>query len=171
MVIVHSETVKSDFEGTIINIETIGDFSNYPDSRKYQNITPVILGYIDKNGWKIHCAENNNSIKEIKYIITELVSSLERPFYAFNCDFEKGVFFQSCKLQIDFRELQERKFESKKAAVSSLKLENYNDPFNDNGKKCKISWENGNTEDAIKHNRSCLLKERDILLKRGYHKT
>ncbi len=45
----HSENVGSNFDGTIIDIETIGSFErNYNDSRYYQNIIPVIFGFIDK---------------------------------------------------------------------------------------------------------------------------
>lgn len=30
------------------------------------------------------------------------------------------------------------------------------------------AWDNGGYNEVIAHNRACLLKERDILLKRGY---
>ena len=40
----------------------------------------------------------------------------------------------------------------------------------DNGKLCMEAWQKGQLEKAIAHNRSCLLKERDILLRRGFRK-
>lgn len=170
MVIIHSEEVKSDFEGTIIDIETIGEFSNLNDSRRYQNIIPVIFGYIDKNGLKIYCARRIESIEKLKnIIIAEILPQLKKPLYAFNCDFEKGALFHNCGITVDFDgELNAEKYEKKKKVVSLLGIENYGDPFHDDGIKCKQAWEKGNTKLCIRHNRSCLLKERDILLKRGY---
>jgi hypothetical protein len=32
------------------------------------------------------------------------------------------------------------------------------------------AWQNGEFDKAIAHNRACLMKERDILLRRGYRK-
>ena len=68
------------------------------------------------------------------------------------------------------KELNQEKYESKSRAVSFLGIPQYNDPFNDNGLLCMNAWLKGQTEKAIAHNRSCLLKERDILLKRGTRK-
>lgn len=170
MVIIHSEEVKSNFEGTIIDIETIGEFCNYRDSRHYQNIIPVIFGYIDKNGLKIHCTRRTESIEKLKnMIVTRILPQLRKPLYAFNCDFEKGALFHNCGSTIVFDgELNAKKYEKKKDVVASLGIENYDDPFYDDGKKCKQAWEEGDTKLSIRHNRSCLLKERDILLKRGH---
>ncbi len=170
MVIVHSEETESDFEGTVIDIETIGEFCwDYQDSRQYQNIIPVIFGYIDKNGLETHCARRIESIEKLKNTVAQISPQLRKPLYAFNCCFEKGVLFHSCGIVIDFDgELNKEKYESKRDAITSLGIENYDDPFNDVGFKCKLAWEKGNTKLSIRHNRSCLLKERDILLRRGY---
>jgi len=170
MVIVHTENIKSDFEGTIIDIESIGDFCwGYQDSREYQNIIPVIFGYIDKNGLKIHCAKGIESIEKIKNIVANTAPNLTKPLYAFNCNFERGSFHHNCGIAIDFDgELNREKYESKRNAIIILGIDNYDDPFNDVGYKCKLAWEEGNYNLSIKHNRSCLLKERDILLRRGF---
>ncbi len=46
----HKENINSDFEGTIIDMETIGEFDNrYNDSRRYKNIETVIFGFINKH--------------------------------------------------------------------------------------------------------------------------
>ena len=58
----------------------------------------------------------------------------------------------------------------KAVARSYLGISNYDDPFYDNGYLCKIAWENGEFDRAMAHNRACLLKERDILIKRGFRK-
>jgi hypothetical protein len=57
--------------------------------------------------------------------------------------------------------------EKKKYAVQNMGIDNYDDPFNDEGRLCISSWQNGEYDKCIKHNRSCLLKERDILIQRG----
>ena len=61
------------------------------------------------------------------------------------------------------------KYEPKRNAVRRLGIGNYGDPFDGDGKKCKEAWLRGDAIDkCIEHNRACLLKERDILLKRGF---
>lgn len=169
MVHLHKEKVKSQIEGTIIDIETIGSFTNYNDSRRYMNITPVIFGYIDSESLEIHCAKKIDSLVKLKKAIVDELDSLNKPFYAFNSDFERGAFFHSLNQEVIFeRELTKEKFEPKWKAVIDLKIPQYDDPFKDDGKLCQEAWENGHITEAIAHNRSCLLKERDILLKRGF---
>ncbi len=36
------------------------------------------------------------------------------------------------------------------------------------GLQCSEAWKRGDVDKAVAHNRSCLLKERDILLERGH---
>jgi len=167
--LIHEEKIDSNFKGTIIDIETIGKFRReHKDSRQYQEIIPVIFGFINKDGLKIYCAKTNKSISKLKEQIKNILPTLEKPFYAFNSDFEKGALFHHLGEPIFFEEeLNQRKFESKKSAVALLDIPQYDDPFNDNGLLCMEAWINGNIKDAVSHNRSCLLKERDILLKRG----
>jgi hypothetical protein len=165
----HQEELISDFKGTIIDIETIGEFDNrFADSRRYKNITPVIFGYINREGLKILCAENEISIKLEKQEVTGLLSGLEMPLYAFNSIFEKGVLFNFLGIPIDFRELNKERYENKERAVRLFGISQYDDPFNGNGKLCMQAGLKGNLEGAIAHNRACLLKERGILLKRGF---
>jgi hypothetical protein len=169
MVIAHSEIVKSRFKGTIIDIETIGNFcEEYNDSRYYQNHIPFIFGHIDKDGLKVHCVRKNEPLKKLKPIITRILPDLERPLYAFNCSFEKGVLYHSWGIVINFEgELNKEKYEGKWQVVQSLGISNYGDPFYDVGKKCCDAWLRGDIRHSMRHNRSCLLKERDILLMRG----
>ena len=167
----YKEDVKSDFEGTIIDIETIGEFDdNYEDSRRYKKLETVIFGYIDRYTLEIFCAVGQASISELREKIAKIIDQLKRPFYAFNSNFEKGVLFYNLHNKVDFdRELQSGR-ESKRVAVRNLGISNYDDPFYDIGYYCMIAWRNGKFDDAIAHNRACLLKERDILLKRGFRK-
>jgi hypothetical protein len=174
MILMHREKTTSSFKGTVIDIETIGDFlsefDSY-DSRRYRNLTPTILGYITKDELNVLCAEGTNALNELKEQIMEIVPSLKKPLFGFQCVFERGVFHHSCGIKIDFDgELNNEIREWKGYACSELDIPNYDDPFNNVGRDCNIAWTRGNYASAIKHNRSCLLKERDILLKRGYRK-
>lgn len=172
MVKIYTETIASDFEGTIIDLETIGNFDDrYDDSRRYRDIIPVIFGYMNREGIRILCAEDQSSISELGLEIIKVLDSLGRPFYAFNADFERGVLFKRLRKEITIDgELNQEKFESKKKVVRFFTIPNYGDPCNDNGLLCSQNWLKGKIEPAILHNRSCLLKERDILLKRGSRK-
>ncbi|MFH1425101.1 MAG: hypothetical protein ABIG20_05560 [archaeon] len=172
MVKIHQEAAPSEFEGTIIDIETIGEFSraySNSDSRQYKEMTPVIFGFINSDGLTILCAKNKESIGLLKDKINEQLEALERPFHAYNCSFERGVLYHSLNKEIIFeRELQEIPYEKKKTAVARMGIQQYDDPFNDEGKLCPGAWLEGRIETAMAHNRSCLLKERDILLKKGF---
>lgn len=170
MVIFYSEDVKSTFNGTIIDIETIGDFCRgYGDSREYKDLVPIIFGYLNKDGLNIYCAKGLNSLEKLQESVLETLPELERPFYAFNSVFEIGVLYHAWGMELFFEhELNEERWESKRKAVLKLNISNYDDPFFDVGKKCKEAWERGDIEKSIAHNRSCLLKERDIMLKRGH---
>jgi len=172
MVKIYSEQIRSDLEGTIIDLETIGYFDDrYNDSRRYRDMIPVIFGCMNRDGLRILCAEDQESISELGTEIVKVLDSVERPFYAFNADFERGVLFNHLRKKVTFDgELNQEKFESKKKVVRFLRIPNYGDPCNDNGLLCSQYWLKGKIEPAILHNRSCLLKERDILLKRGFRK-
>lgn len=172
MVKVYEEVKKSDFKGTIIDIETIGDFDrSYFDSRHYANLLPVIFGYATNNVLRICYVEKRKEIEDLEQKIIEVLPRLKKPFYAFNCEFEVGVLFHSCGQNVRFDyELNQEKFESKRGVVRLLGINSYDDPFNDDGRLCKEAWLRGEIEDCIHHNRSCLLKERDILSKRGSRK-
>ncbi len=172
---IYSEENPLPFDGTVIDVETIGNFCNYYNSRRYQELELVILGYINHDEWKILCAEGKEAISELRDQGPRIINNLEKPFFAYNCCFEMGVFYHSCGLKIDFEgDLMEKvpgvKWENKREACAKLGISNHGDPFNGYGNACSSAWLNGNYEDAIRHNRSCLLSERDILLKRGYRK-
>ena len=169
MIIEHKEDISSNFEGTIIDIETIGEFLNqYPDSRRYKNIQLVIFGFINRRGLHIFCAKGMEAISELKETTKDIIGSLQRPFYAFNSEFERSVLFYELGREIGFDgELQEDR-ESKANVRSYLGIPNYDDPFYDSGYLCMKAWENGEFDKAMAHNRACLLKERDILIKEGF---
>lgn len=168
----YEEKVASDIQGTIIDIETVGDFRNmYKDSRRYENIITVIFGYIDCDQLHIYCETGENEIPELKVLIRQQMKELKNPFHAFNVEFETCVFYHHIGIEELFEgELNLEKYEKKSSAIRLLQIPNYSDPFFDNGLLCKRAWENNEFNKAIAHNRACLLKERDILLKRGYRK-
>ncbi len=167
MIIEHEEKVESDFEGTIFDIETVGSFGRSPDSRRYKEVRQVILGYIDRAGLRIYCARDHEGVEELKKKTPEIIKALSRPFYAFNCEFESGVWFHHAGVEVVFDgELQSQRFEKKLDVVRMLRIPNYDDPFFDDGFKCLEAWNRNDFDKAVAHNRACLLKERDILLKR-----
>ncbi len=170
VIIEHKEDINSDFKGTIIDIETIGDFLNqYRDSRRYKDIQLVIFGFISRRALHIFCAEGIEAINELREGIKRIIDSLERPLYAFNSEFERSVLFYELGKEVDFDgELQKEKFESKVDAVRDLDISNYDDPFYSRGFPCIKAWKDGEFDRVIAHNRACLLKERDILIKRGF---
>ncbi len=175
MIIEHKEDISSDFEGTIIDIETIGEFNGHyrgtHDSREYQYIQQAIFGFINQQGLHILCAKGMEAISELNKKTEELIDVLQRPFYVFQSEFERGVFFHQLGKRIDFDgELQRYRGESKANARAELYIPNYDDPFNDVGKLCMQAWLRGEFDKAIAHNRACLLKERDILIKREFRK-
>lgn len=170
MVKVYSENLHSNMEGTIIDIETIGEFRDeYTDSRKYRDIIPVIFGFINSDGLEIHCAKTKETISVLNAKIGKLLTTLETPFYAFNTHFEAGTLFHRLGRTVAFsRELNKERYEAKRSAIRDEGIQNYDDPFNDDGMACKRAWLEGKIDLAVLHNRSCLLKERDLLLKRGF---
>jgi len=172
MIKIYEEVIKSDFEGTIIDVESIGYFewNKYPDfdTRQYRQ-TPTILGFITRDGLKIHYVEKKQEIKSLIGIIPEILSDLQRPFIAFNTCFETSVFYNNCDVKILFdHEINEDQYEGKITAVRKLGLSNYEDPFYDVGRLCMEEWRRGEITKCLTHNRACLLKERDILRIRGY---
>ena len=167
----YEEKISSNFKGTIIDIETIGEFNRLfkYDSRQYKDIRQVIFGYINSTHLHINCAKDHNGIDQLKVITSKIIDVLDRPLYAFNCDFERGVLFHHIGIKtIFYGELNIRKYEKKMDAIQYLGIPNYNDPFHDNGLMCVKAWNDKEFDKAIAHNRACLLKERDILLKRGH---
>lgn len=165
-----NEKVSSCFKGTIIDIESYGNFCRgFGDSREYKDIVPTIFGYINCDELNVFCAEGDSALNELRTEINGLAPTLERPLFAFNCCFEQGVLYHSCAINVIFDgELNKERYEAKRQVVKALGIPNYDDPFNDDGKFCVSAWLNGTYYQAIRHNRSCLLKERDILLKRSY---
>ena len=88
VIIEHDEKAASDFTGTIIDIETVGDFNRlYQDSRRYSQITQVILGYINRERLHIYCARDAAGIEELRSKTPGILEALPRPFHAFNCAF------------------------------------------------------------------------------------
>jgi len=171
LIIEHKEDISSNFEGTIIDIETIGEFLNeYSDSRRYKDIQLVIFGFINRRSLQIFCANGIEAISELKEKTEDIIGGLERPFYAFNTEFERSVLFYELGKKIGFDGELQKGHESKAKARKRLGIPNYDDPFFDNGYLCMKTWEVGDFDSAIAHNRACCLKEKDILIKEGFRK-
>ncbi len=136
------ENMTSNFDGTVIDVETIGEFNKFSkdtnDSREYESLRQVIFGFINGKGLRVFCAKGEEAISKLNSLTEQILNRLERPFYAFNTNFESGVWFHQLGKKISFDgELQGSIREYKSNAVKSLHIPNYNDPFNDSGKLCK----------------------------------
>jgi len=169
MVIFRKELAETGFTGTVIDLESVGDFNDYyfsSDPRRYAFHRATVFGYLTDGGLVQYCAEGMNELPVLVDIINDVLPSLDSPFYALNCHFERGVFVNTCSLVpkplIDVRGRNLRG--SKWAIRGRLGIPKYDDPFDGDGRKCKEEWKKGNYPDCLKHNRACLLIERDILL-------
>ena len=152
--------------GTIIDLESTGGFDrSYPrwDPRHYANISPTIFGYITGETLIQHCAEGEEQIQDIIKIIKDSLPRLEEPFYALNCNFERCVITNTCGQIHTFLDVRENKYYGSKWVIrEQLGIPTYDDPFHGDGLQCMHEWHRGNYDDCLRHNRACLLIERDI---------
>ena len=166
MVREHREPSSMRIKGTIIDLESTGEFDReYPpwDPRQYASISPTIFGYITGETLVQHCAEGEEEIQEIVEIMKDALPRLEKPFYALNCNFEKCVITNTCGQEHPFHDVRERKYRGSKWAIRErLGIPTYGDPFDGDGLRCMLEWHEGNYDDCLRHNRACLLIERDI---------
>jgi len=172
MILEHNENVKSDIAGTIIDIEFIGQFNRFfsaDDSRRYKDIKQVIFGFINKESLCVYCAEGMEAITELDQKTSEVIGSLRRPFFAFHSRIESAVLSHVLGYEFPFDgELSSESRENKAKVVRELGIDNYGDPFFNDGNLCTRAWKDSRFDEAIAHNRACLLKERDILIKRNF---
>ena len=171
------EPVDCDFEGTIVDVETIGSFTPVPSRRlefgqdfirRYQKIKVTTVGTLSDGVLQIAIALGPEHLDMFGKKALSIVSQSDRPLYAFNKPFEEGCLFWISKNILSFEnELQAFPRENKERAVQQLKIPSYNDPYRGKGKKCLDAFNKGDLENIAKHNRACLLKERDILGIRG----
>jgi len=166
MVREHREPSSMRIKGTIIDLESTGEFDReYPswDPRQYANISPTIFGYITGETLIQHCAEGEEEIQDIVEIMKDALPGLEEPFYALNCNFEKHVITNTCGQIHPFLDVRENKYYGSKWAIrEQLGIPTYDDPFHGDGLRCMHEWHQGNYDDCLRHNRACLLIERDI---------
>jgi ssDNA-binding Zn-finger/Zn-ribbon topoisomerase 1 len=93
-IIHHVESTQVQFEGTLVDIETIGNFDNKyerSDSRLFNRIIQVVFGFLDNEKLEILCSNGPDAIELLKKQTKDILPKLKRPLYAFNCSFERGV--------------------------------------------------------------------------------
>lgn len=162
------KTKRLRLKGTILDIETVGEFEQrFPswDERYYTNLQPTILGYLTDDVLVQHCAEGFDEIGKLIEEMLDTIPKLESPVFALNSRFERHILKKSCNLEpliVDVRGIVPG---SKWKLREKLGIPTYDDPFNGVGRKCAIEWLNGEYEKCMKHNRACLQIERDILEK------
>ena len=161
--------------GCIIDFETIGDFIDSEDlTLRHQNIKPFIIGiYYLSNACMTQYYLKKGTLNKEQLSLALL--NLSEPFYAFSAMFEKSLIQIITGKTFDFRELQKpfsvtkTYYEKKQYVCNSQCIPNYDDPYDGDGGLCTTDFEKGEVEKPLAHNRSCLLKERDILYTRGYY--
>lgn len=175
MIIEHQENINSDFNGTIIDIEFIDKlnrFYSHNDAMRYKDLKLIIFGFINQEFLHIYCAKGIEGIAELNVKTLEIIGSLERPLLAFHCAIADAVLFRALGHKLLFNgELDTDSAENKAEVVKKLNINNYDDPFFGDGLECSKAWMKSKFNKAISHNRACLLKERDILIKRNYRLT
>jgi hypothetical protein len=89
---------------------------------------------------------------------------LEEPLLALNCNFEYNVLTNcNCVVPPNFYDVRGPFSKEKKWSIRErYGFPKYDDPFDGNSRLCIREWQKGNFDDCIRHNRSCLLIERDI---------
>ena len=158
-------------KGTIIDLETIGPIRNeFRDTRRYEKVRPYLFGYLNGNTIVQKYVEKPDHIPQlVQWIKREISNSLlEVPLYAFFTEFETGVIYCTTGIKAKFDRELKKGPGSKESIVKKLGISAYDDPFPGAGVKCIEEFKRGNIADCLKHNRACLLKERDILFKRGF---
>ena len=157
-------------EGTIIDLETIGPlYDVLKGTKRYKEVKPYLSGYLTGNMIVQKYVDKSDHIPALLDFIKETnFGDFQKPLYAFFVEFETGVIYCSTGKRLLFdRELKKGKG-SKEELVKKFGISNYDDPFPGQGIKLIQEFKNGNIEGALRHNRACLLKERDILYRRGY---
>lgn len=170
------EMRDSRIDGTIIDIETTGDFQKSPDPGdmqdylvRYEKIKITAVGTLNKNSIMVFVAKGRQSLSRFQEKAIRIMSSAGHPLYAFNKSFEEGCYYwNSGKRMLNIEhDIQKFQFEKKENVVVELGLHQHNDPFHGDGSLCKRAFELGKLHDVIAHNRACLLKEYYIFRKRG----
>jgi hypothetical protein len=176
---------KERIEGTIIDLETIGEFNQTGSIGRYKHILPITAGFFCEDKIEIFyiSGETPEDFNHLRTAIQMKLRNVLRPFYAFNSDFEMGVLYWFLGSPVVFdRDLMmkvttdcgKEVWESKRIVVEKLGIPNFDDPFCDMGFKVPCAWREFQSthdddvlENIVLHNRACLLKEYMILTQRG----
>ena len=158
-------------KGTIIDLETIGPIRNeFRDTRRYEKVRPYLFGYLNGNTIVQKYVDKSDNIPQLVQWIKEAIFTnlFQEPLYAFFTEFESGVIYCATARKVSFDRELKKGPGGKESIVKKLGISAYDDPFPGAGVKCIEEFKRGNIADCLKHNRACLLKERDILFKRGF---
>lgn len=143
------------FDGSVIDVETT----------QKGNIT--CFGFISGSRGS-SCISDRYDLSDMRPYIIKILGSLKQPFYAFNKKFEETCFK---KLDLDVsiaNEIQLFPFEKK---LRAIQITHNIDPFNGDGYKCIIAWENyirtknvSFLNKILLHNKTCLIQELMLVL-------
>lgn len=165
------------FEGAVIDLET--DERNFLDelhgADRYKNHCAVCCGILDKNKVEIIAKTCNASDELFVQAVDEKLGETSHPYYAFNVGCDMALLSNLLGREIRFdRELQ-YEYERKRDVVQNFRIPNFDDPFNGLGYLAAREWtkhletrETPCVKRIIAHNLACVLKEYNILMRRGY---
>jgi hypothetical protein len=154
-------------KGTIVDIETTGgiNFQNSPrDPSYYEDLRPTILGYLTDDLLVQHCAESEEEIEDLIGVMSR--TQFNEPIFALNTRFERSIFSKFCQRDLWITDVRLGISGSKWDIRERLGIPTYDDPFEGDSARCDPDWVNGDYENCLRHNRACLLIERDILYSR-----
>lgn len=169
------------FEGVVIDLET--DEQDFLDelhgADRYMNHSAVCCGILDKSKIEIIAKTCDVSDELFVQAVDEKVKRISHPYCAFNVGCDMALLSKLLGREIRFdRELQkelQNRHESKRNAVQTLGIPNFDDPFNGDGRLAAKAWtkhsethETSYVENIIAHNCACVLTEYSILVRRGY---
>lgn len=175
------ESRETPFEGSIVDIETIGDFRKVGSRalplgsdylQRYQLMEITTVGILSNGKLSVYVANGQNNLDAFQQTATRKMREATSPLFAFNKAFEEACYYWNSEhklFNIDY-ELQKEPFEKKENVVRMLGIDNYDDPFYGEGFKCVGAFRSNDLQSIAAHNRACLLKETQILSKRGAEK-
>lgn len=158
---------KFRLKGTIIDIETTGGFNSQfspRDPSYYEDLRPTILGYLTDDLLVQHCAESEGEIEDLIGVMSRI--QFNEPIFALNTRFERNIFSKFCQRDLWINDVRLGISGSKWDIRERLGIPTYDDPFEGDSARCDPDWVNGGYENCLRHNRACLLIERDILYSR-----
>jgi hypothetical protein len=162
-VYLHAEVSPVYVEGTIIDLEVVGQIEAYLGGwRQYAKLRPVLFGTLQGASLRIYYVTCEDHISALVQTICEKLPRLKRPLYAFNCAYEQAIlYYNVTRTIINFQDLQPTPYMALNTLCTRWDLPRFGDQLS--GAECQREWWLGHFENCLYHNRACLLKAAHVL--------